>query len=77
MQNTLAALNNHLFEQIERINGDSLNDEELEQAIKRGESVVKLAETIIKNGELAYKVLKHMDDNGYERSGGTPVMLQS
>ena len=34
MKNTLADLNNHLFEQMERLNDDDLNNEELDKEIK-------------------------------------------
>ena len=39
MKNTLSDLNNYLFESIERLNDDSLSDEELEKEIKRSEAV--------------------------------------
>lgn len=35
MKNTLADLNNYLFESIERLNDDGLTNEELEKEIKR------------------------------------------
>ena len=55
MRNTLGDLNNHLFEQLERINDDSLNEEDLNKEIKKAETITTIAETIIKNGELQFK----------------------
>lgn len=55
MKNKLTDLNNYLFEQIERINDDSLSDEELDKQIKKSEQINALAETIIRDGELQYK----------------------
>lgn len=55
MKNKLSDLNNYLFEQIEKINDDSLSAEELEKEIKKAETIANIAETIIKNGELQYK----------------------
>lgn len=52
MKNKLTDLNDYLFEQIERINDDSLNEEELSKEIKKAEAIQGIAETIIKNGEL-------------------------
>ena len=39
MKNTLADLNNYLFEAIERINDDNLDDAQLEKEIKRSEKI--------------------------------------
>jgi hypothetical protein len=55
MKNKLADLNNYLFEQLERINDDSLNAEDLEREIKKAETITTIADTIIKNGELQFK----------------------
>lgn len=64
MKNTLADLNNYLFEAIERINDDSLDDEQLDREIKRGEAVQKIAKTVIENGNLALQAKKHLDEYG-------------
>jgi hypothetical protein len=64
MKNTLADLNNYLFEAIERVNDDSLDNEQLDREIKRSETVQKIAKTIIDNGNLALQAKKHMDEYG-------------
>lgn len=77
MKNTLEDLNNHLFEQLERLNDEKLDDECLEKEIRRSESMAKVAEQIIRNGELAYKVMVHMDEYHYDEKRQAPVMLES
>ena len=62
MKNTLTDLNNYLFESIERLNDDSLDDEGLEKEIKRCEAVTKVAKTIIDNSTLALNAKKHFDE---------------
>lgn len=78
MENNLTALNNYLFEQIERINDDSLSEEKLNREIKRSDAVNNIAKTIIENGNLALKTMRHMDEYGYgdKRKTPIPVMLE-
>lgn len=76
MKNTLGDLNNHLFSQLEKLNDDELGGEELETEIKRAEAMSKISEQIIKNGELQYKAMVHMDEYGYERQKTVPTMLE-
>ena len=66
MKNTLADLNNHLFEQLERLNDDDLDCDQLETELKRADGMSKIAEKIIQNGELAYKTMCHLDEYGRE-----------
>ena len=74
MKNTLADLNNYLFESIERLNDDGLTNEELEKEIKRSEAVQKVAKTIIENGALALQAQKHFDEYGVERKVAMPLL---
>ena len=76
MKNTLSDLNNHLFEQLERLNDESLTQEQLEQELRRSEGMTKIAEQIIRNGELAYKTMVHMDEYGYNANQHCPEMLE-
>lgn len=75
MKNTLTDLNNHLFAQLERLSDEELKEEALEEEIKRAEAVSEISSEIIKNGELQYKVIKHMDEYGYDRKKQVPEML--
>lgn len=64
MKNTIADLNNHLFEQMERLNDESLTGERLEEELKRADGMSRIAGQIIQNGELAFKAMKHADEYG-------------
>ena len=75
MKNTLADLNNHLFEALERLNDEDLDEEGIDRELKRTDGMTKIAEQIIKNGELAYKTMVHMDEYGYGDKN-VPVMLE-
>lgn len=77
MKNTLADLNNYLFEQLERLNDDELTDDQLERELKKTGNIVKISEKIIQNGELAFKTMKHMDEYGYGQNRSVPKMLDS
>lgn len=79
MKNTLLDLNNHLFEQLERLNDEELSDEQIDRELKRADGMTKIAAQIIQNGELAYKTMVHMDEYGYgiDRNRRIPEMLGS
>lgn len=72
MTNKLSDLNNYLFEALERVNDDSLDAEGLDREIKRAETVVRISDSIVKNGELQLKALKHAEEYGY--NGGPHVI---
>ena len=75
MKNTLGDLNNHLFAQLEKLGDDDLTGEELESELKRTDAICDISEQIIKNGELQYKAMKHMDEYGYERQKAVPELV--
>ena len=78
MRNTLTDLNNYLFEQLERLNDDSLTEEQIERELMKTDSIVKVSEKIIQNGELAFKTMRHMDEYGYGMKDRTiPPMLSA
>ena len=65
MKNTLGDLNNYLFETLERLLDDNLTEEQMQREITRSQAVTAVAETVIHNGELALKTMKHLNDMGY------------
>ena len=52
-RNTLMDLNNHLFEQMERLNDDSLTEENLIIEMQRSKSMSDVSAKIIDNAKLA------------------------
>lgn len=65
MKNTLADLNNYLFETLERLLDDDLTEEQMQREITRSKAVTAVAETVIHNGQLALDTMKHMNDMAY------------
>ena len=77
-KNTLNDLNDHLFAQLEKLMDDDVSPEQIEREIARSKAVTAVAETIVRNGELAFKVMQHM--NEYRSDGKlapVPKMLES
>lgn len=74
MNNTLSALNNYLFEQIERLNDDSLSGEELKSEIARTDCISRTAKAIIQNGELALKAKEYCDEYDSDNKINVPFL---
>jgi len=55
MKNKLIDLNNHLFEQMERLNDEDLTGDALNQEINRSKAVSQVATQIIAGANLALK----------------------
>ncbi|MCD8825408.1 hypothetical protein [Staphylococcus gallinarum] len=75
MRNTLGDLNNHLFEQLERLNDESIDGETLKEEIERSKAVSNIARGIIDNGNLILQAQKFKDtklDDDIE----TPKLLE-
>lgn len=75
MKNSLQDLNNYLFEQIERVNDDSLSDEELEKEIKKAEMVTKIGQTIISNAQVQLNAWKEANEYGLNQGRFVPGLL--
>lgn len=58
MKNTLVDLNNHLFEQLERLNDEDLRGEDLKDEIIRAKSITDIASKIIDNANTVLSVKK-------------------
>lgn len=77
MKNTTVDLNNHLFEQLERLNDDDLTDEQLEKEVKRAKSMEGLASKIIDNAKLGLDAAKLKLEYGCKDDVELPPMLES
>lgn len=75
MKNKLSDLNNHLFEQLERLNDEELTGEALETEIHRSKAITTVAQAIINNGSLALNAKKYNDEYGITRTD-LPDMLK-
>ena len=59
MRNTLNDMNNHLFEQLERINNEDLTAEELEKEAVRTKAITEITDQIIQSGRLTIKAIEY------------------
>lgn len=76
MKNNLVDLNNHLFEQLERMNDEDLTDEQLEKEIKRTKAMTDIATRIIDNANLGLQAEKLKVEYG-RRDIKLPEMLEN
>lgn len=73
--NSLADLNEYLFSALDAITNDDLSDEQLQREINKAQAVTKVAETVIRNGELALKTMELVNEYGYTTENGSEVPL--
>lgn len=76
MKKDLAALNDYLFEELERLNDDDelANDDNLEREIKRSKAITTVAQTIINNANTVLEAQRFINDG---MVGELPKMLLS
>lgn len=75
MKNTLNDLNNILFEQIERINDDSLQGEELNEQLKKSREINNIAVTLVQSGSLLLRTMQYREEMGEETK--SPSLLEN
>ncbi|MEK4565211.1 hypothetical protein MKX54_11105 [Alkalihalobacillus sp. FSL R5-0424] len=76
MRNKLTDLNNHLFEQLERLNDEELKGEQLQEEIGRASAVSKISNQIITSAAISLKAKKLMD-NRLDPNTTLPEVLDS
>ncbi len=76
MKNTLGDLNNHLFEQLERLNDEELKGEELEEEINRAKTIGDIANKIISNANLVLQAEKFKAETLGRNKADSPKMLE-
>lgn len=68
MKNTIADLNNYLFEELERINDDGLTQEQLEVEMKKSQAIVNVSNAIINNAKVGLDATRMMCEYGRNES---------
>ncbi len=71
MKNKISDLNNHLFEQLERLNDDELSPEELDKELQRTDGMVKISGQIIETASVTIRAAELVANYG----GNPEVML--
>ena len=74
MKNKLSDLNNHLFEQLERLNDENLSGDKLGEEILRSRAVTSVAQQIIANGNLVLDAAKFTEEYGIGMKAGERKM---
>lgn len=77
MKNTLVDLNNHLFEQLERLNDEELTGDKLEREIRRSKAMTDVATKIIDNASLGLDAERLKVEYGRGCNIKLPVMLEN
>lgn len=62
---TLGDLNEYLFERLDALSNEDLDELELEKEIKRSKATTDVSKTIIDNARVILDAQKHADEYGY------------
>ncbi len=76
MRNTLGDLNNHLFEQLERLNDEELKGDSLKEEIMRAKAVTDIASKIIDNANTVLDAKKLQSETLGRSNVTMPKMLE-
>ena len=75
MKNKLIDLNNHLFQQLERLNDEDLSGEQLQDEIERSKAITGVSKEVVSNARLVLDAEKHRREYGLGKSQG-PELLE-
>lgn len=75
MKNTLGDLNNYLFAQMERLDDESLSDEDLKKEFERSKAITGVASQIVANANLVLKA-KIAYEEPLDADKKKPLMLE-
>jgi len=76
-KNRLSDLNDHLYAQLERLADEDLSPEKIEIEVKRGDAMVSVAETIIRNAALQLQSAKLVYEAGGDPAKYLPAPAQA
>lgn len=82
MKNTLQDLNNHLFEQLERLNDDEImnnkdNPELFRRELEKSKAVASIANTIISNARMQIEGLRVRKELGITDENFMPDLIKN
>lgn len=75
MKNKLIDLNNHLFQQLERLNDEDLSGEKLQDEIERSKAITGVSKEVVSNARLVLDAEKHRREYGLAKGQG-PELLE-
>jgi len=75
MKNKLTDLNNHLFEQLERLNNDELTGDELKNEISRAKAMADVGQQIINSANTSLDAMKLLA-RGEVRREDLPLLIE-
>lgn len=75
MKNKLIDLNNHLFQQLERLNDEGLSGDQLQDEIERSKAITGVSKEVVSNARLVLDAEKHRREYGLAK-GQVPELLE-
>ena len=76
-RNKMTDLNNHLFEQLERLNDEEITGDDLKTEIQRAKAISSVSHAIIANAQVMLEARKHIDEYGLSPdSMGNILMIE-
>lgn len=64
-KNKLTDLNNHLFAQLERLNDESLNEQQVKTEVSRAKAISEVASQVIKSSAVTIQAMKLVANGDY------------
>jgi hypothetical protein len=74
MKNKLGDLNNHLFEQLERLNSDELKGENLKEEIDRAKAMSQIATQIVQSAKITVDAMKLIGRGDVRKEDMLPLL---
>lgn len=67
-KNKISDLNNHLFEQLERLNDSDITQDQLQLEINRSRAMTDIADKIIESSKVTIEAMKILEKGGMDVS---------